>query len=89
MGKGHKHGHKSNHHKSGLFMTDMKHGFIGGANAIQSGSKVVTNNVPLLQPVGKVIQSTAGIEKLTASGIDSLGAKNPSKRFNKDMKIKL
>ena len=85
--KSHKHGHKKHHHSSNSFKHDFRYGFLGTASAIQSTGKELNKASPLLKPVGETLKGVGGIEKLAGSSIDAVGAKNPSKRFKKNMAI--
>ena len=87
--KSHKHGHKKSHHHHNSFKHDFKHGFIGGASAIQSAGHEINKASPYFRPVGDFVRTVGGVEKLAAASADTIGSKNPSKRFQKNMAITL
>jgi hypothetical protein len=87
MGHSHKANHKKHHHSSNSFKHDFKHGFLGTADAIQQSGHEINKASPYFKPVGDLVRTAGGIEKLAGSSIDSIGAKNPSKRFRKNMAI--
>jgi len=87
MGHSHKANHKKSHNHHNSFKHDFKYGFLGTASAIQSTGKELNKVSPLLKPVGETLKGVGGIEKLSASSIDAIGSRNPSKRFRKNMSI--
>ena len=81
---GHNRGKKKNHSDSGWgsFKKGFKHGFLGTADVISKAAPVVG----LINPeLGGVMAGVGELEKETLSGIDSIGAKNPNKRYEKNM----
>ena len=87
MGHGHKANHKKSHHHHNSFKHDFKHGFLGTADAIQHSGHEINKASPYFKPVGDLVRTAGGIEKLVASSADTIGSKNPSKRFKKNMAI--
>lgn len=89
MGHGHKHGHKKSHSmfNSGSFKRDFKHGFLATGDAIHHAGREVSSLGAPFKPAGELLKSAGQIEKVTASGIDTIGAKNPGQRYKKNMNV--
>ena len=86
---GHKTGNKKhkakNHTAVGSFGTDFKNGLIATGNAWEHSGKTVSNTNALLKPVGQIMITGGQLERYGTSAVDSLGAKNPINRYNKNL----
>jgi len=89
MGHGHKAGHKKSHSmfNSGSFKRDFKHGFLATGDAIHHAGREVNSLGGPFKAVGEPLKMAGQIEKVTASGIDTIGAKNPGQRYKKNMNV--
>ena len=81
MGK--KRGHKKNHSNFGhSFKKGFKYGMLGASDAMGKIAPVVG----LISPeLGGVMAGGSELEKNTVASIDSIGAKNPEKRYDTNM----
>lgn len=64
----------------------FKKSFIAQSHQLQNvGKSINKEGGPMLKPVGKLVEGTAGLERVAGAGFDSVGAKNPYTRFMKNM----